>query len=405
MGTTLLIGCIGNPNFGDEMIMRVWIEEYKKNNADKIILCDGVYPSNSAKIIKEMGYSNVLCINKSLSLFGHYGDIDFTPWGAKIENERNFFNKVKFLTNYLKDMDVDSIHIFGGGYFNEMWVHHFKIILISKIISLNLNCSLFATGHGLIPWGERSNRFLKLMNEFDLFDVRDIESFNVFSELENNTVSLTGDDVLVAIEDKSFLIQQEETPSIVISIQNDLLNGNGIISKIIDSSFILKMQEKRIKKIVFVSAMSLDVSNVPSDMEEEIKNSGISVSHINEMDLVKNGIPFHRESIYFTSRYHIHLIAALSGAKGVAFYENDYYENKHQSVINMGSEWDIFDSNYDESVKAAVENAFSSDKRCNQVVVNFWKSKKKKLITEIMNDKKKERLFSNEMALISNLLV
>lgn len=56
--------------------------------------------------------------------------------------------------------------------------------------------------------------------------------------------------------------------------------------------------------------------------------------------LWSSGFPVSDNAIYVSSRFHIHLVAAALGAKGIVLdYKNDYYDNKHSSLFSLGTGW------------------------------------------------------------------
>jgi hypothetical protein len=57
------------------------------------------------------------------------------------------------------------------------------------------------------------------------------------------------------------------------------------------------------------------------------------------------GLPARAGQMWVSTRFHPHLLAAATGASGLAISgRSDYYPNKHQSLIEAGSRWRLADS-------------------------------------------------------------
>lgn len=409
MKSSLLIGCVGNPNFGDETIMRVWIDKYKNSASSNIIICDGINNSNLRKYIDILGYKNINVIPNDLSLFSLGKYISYSDSGIRINNKKDFFSKISAISKYLEDCGVNNIHMFGGGYINSMWRHHLPIIVGSKLISDNINSTLFSTGQGLIPWDKKLDPYLNVLMDFDKIDVRDISSLNVLpNHSGRQNVSFSGDDAILLFSNpQNFAIKEEKVPSLVMCLQNDLFQGSDLFSKILTEKNLAAIKSCGISNVKIISAMQNDVKKLNERQAEIIKNTGFSISYVDSDELLKNGIPFHKESFFLTSRYHIHLIAAFSGGKGFAFYQNKYYENKHFSVKTMGSLWPVFDVkdfNFNDFGNL-IANQIKNQTPFDEMVFKFWHDKKKKLAEEIFTQQFQKKYFSENIKSLLEFLV
>lgn len=62
-------------------------------------------------------------------------------------------------------------------------------------------------------------------------------------------------------------------------------------------------------------------------------------------DVWSRGLPARREQTSITTRFHHHLLAAATGASGVALTgRTDYYAVKHHSLLDVGSRWHVTDN-------------------------------------------------------------
>ena len=87
------------------------------------------------------------------------------------------------------------------------------------------------------------------------------------------------------------------------------------------------------------------------------------------LELWNRGVPTTEDSLWATSRFHMHLLGAAVGGRGASLqFDNDYYDIKHGSLRELGTGWATvgFEGNVafgknDEFVQKAIE--FSQAKR------------------------------------------
>jgi len=61
-------------------------------------------------------------------------------------------------------------------------------------------------------------------------------------------------------------------------------------------------------------------------------------------EMWRSGFPARSGQRWLSTRFHPHLLAAAAGAWGVAIpVSRDYYENKHRSLVELGSGWALPD--------------------------------------------------------------
>ena len=78
-------------------------------------------------------------------------------------------------------------------------------------------------------------------------------------------------------------------------------------------------------------------------------------------DLWWRGLPARAGQTWISTRFHLHLLAAVAGASGVALSgRRDYYPAKHRSLIDSGSHWQHIESS-DLPHEPAHGGGFTSD--------------------------------------------
>ncbi|MDI2090701.1 polysaccharide pyruvyl transferase family protein [Commensalibacter oyaizuii] len=380
MKSCLLVGSVGHPNFGDEAIMRVWIDNYQQVLHDRIIFCDGP-GRNLKKCIDQSRVQNVHVASELQSIYSTVGYFDYTGSKVAIRDIDHYKKTIKLIAKNLREFETESIHLFGGGYLNSLWKHNYGLIISSLLVGLEAKIPVFASGLGVLPCDPKNHNLLKLLEYFIDLDVRDKESFNLLSSLCNSSaISFSGDDVLLAFcADKNILVNEEDDPSIVICLQNDLFEGYGFLDKILSDDCLSVYINKNIKNIKIISAMEDDVKIQDQATLDRIQSFGMTVTNIDHYALIEQGLPVNKHSFYITSRYHFHLIASLWGCKGIAVSNHHYYDVKHNSVNIMGSLWKV--CNLDEATNIFLDSEKISylielSSSYNETVRKFYMSKK-----------------------------
>lgn len=396
MKSTLLIGSVGGPNFGDEAIMRVWIESYLEKSQNNVVFFDGYARENLNKISKNMFYPNAYLSSESQSIFNSTKSLHFSDGKNMASNLNDYCNKIKKISDSIKELNVEQIHIFGGGYINSIWPDNYLLLVSSVLAAAEANIPLIASGQGLTPSNQNYMKFLQFFKYFSFCDVRDKESFGIISDIiKTDKGSFTGDDAILSfLMKKNPLVKEESTPSVVFCVQNDLFDGNLFAKKILSDEIFSFFSGKGFKNFKFISAMHNDYFPEDENIKKMATKHNISITHINEMQLIKYGIPVHKDSFFITSRYHVHLLASLWGCKGISLYKNEYYKIKHDAVNMMGSLWKCM--NYDEALNVfsdwrSVEELINKSKSYNKEIKEFFLNKKNDFRKKILNENIKEK--------------
>ncbi|CAI3924734.1 Polysaccharide pyruvyl transferase family protein WcaK (colanic acid biosynthesis) (WcaK) [Commensalibacter communis] len=366
MKSCLLVGAAGHPNFGDEAIMRVWINNYLDLFQGGMVFCDG-WGAELKRCIEVMHVDKVYAVSDVQSIFKTSRHFRIEDNKISIIDIDNYKNDIKAIAQNLKEFGIEAIHLFGGGYINSMWSRAYILILSSLLVACEAKIPVFATGLGLLPCDPAYYNFVKLFKHFSLCDVRDKESFSLLSMCNSFNISYSGDDVLMAFDrEKNYLVKEEDEPSLVICLQNDLFHGDALLPKILSEDLLLHFANNGIRNLKLIAAMEPDSRIKMKETMDRMHSYGLTVSYVDHFTLLEHGIPVHKDSFFITSRYHVHLIASLWGCRGIALSSNKYYDVKHASVNMMGSAWDVVNftdaermfSNSEE-VLAKVRNALS----------------------------------------------
>lgn len=392
MARYLLVGALGGPNFGDELILLTWINIIRRRDSSAKIYCDGYNLFNLKELVGDLAdvvgqdeslwnVCKVLDVNNS----GNYWD-----YINEKTKENTNFNIIIDCLSGLRERKIDQIHFVGGGYLNSLWQSNYMLVAMSCLLSRLTGARLIATGLGLTPINIHDLPGLQqLLKSFDLVDVRDESSYNLMNDVGIESLTYTGDDVLLALSEdyNNRPLQYIAKKSLVLCLQNDLFDGDGIAKRIFTPRVIRLLHENAVSNIVFVMAMNADVSEHTADLKSVLINEKFHVSTIDPFELLKNGFPISDDGLIITSRYHPHFLSALTGMAGVAITSMPYYDTKHEAVRAMGSNWKILKSDFDcELLEGILHEELSkenvsyrkSDRDC---FINL----KNKLVDSVMN--------------------
>ena len=190
-----------------------------------------------------------------------------------------------------------------------------------------------ATGLGLMPWRlgsqEQTNELRKICDLYDAFEVRDIDSKKA---LAVPSVKFGLDDCFLS---PGLQIREDshKTLHICIALANlmDLSNKLRLIKDTV-------AQRHNFDAVICWVCGPTDFIQIPI-LKSEIPD--IKIIDIKTM-LSKNFYVGPEDKL-ITTRFHPHLMFARTGLGGVYYSSTPYYNCKHGSIMNLGSEFTLYD--------------------------------------------------------------
>lgn len=337
-----LVGAGGGPNFGDDLIGKIWVSFLAKRYPERTIWLDTRNAGITASFFAE--FKNV----KSVDTFWRLRD-------RAIKREGDFRDKVKYLEDKVKNLgtpqydialthiknNVESIHFIGGGYVNKIWRNN--LLLFELAVALkkqNHEIKLFGTGLGLTPVDANfKNEFLKIKPVFDYIEARDVDSS------EELSVTLGIDDVWMNFDESAFLKrpvtkESEDVPEVMVLLQKDF-----------NEDQVDKLFEKAVRMIKSLDNYSRDTvigvaEAYPSQdywvlprLKKVLPNP---IKFYSFQHLWQEGFPAGENVTWITTRFHYHLIGSGYGSKGVVLGSGSkYYNVKHRSLLSAGTGWTL----------------------------------------------------------------
>lgn len=271
--------------------------------------------------------SKVECVNRCWHLAV---DVDFN----QPLKEFSYKSIVSQLHDFPK---IDILHFLGGGYINDVFSRNVHLIPIASIIKQLTDCKLYATGVSFHPFKEinmvADRYFLRCLSSFDLIDVRDDYSIDLFKNYPVEIVKTCDDlflpkniDSLVSVEnidDKPYLnlmVSFDKVASMVYSYISEM------IDYLIDNNIVFG-----VNFYCFSDYSEIEMRKLVST------KTGLRYKIYNCFDLLIRPIKLDAKGFYFCTKFHGHFLVSLAGMQGVCSAVNLYYDNKHKSLVDLGS--------------------------------------------------------------------
>ena len=336
MFDVVLVGCFGYPNFGDEMLLKAWLDSIfaERQNASVVVECH--VPGNAEAILGNYDhhviYQDVLW-RIAWAQDGTCQELIKRGIDA-IENYSEYSSSLRFMLRRI--FNAKAIHFIGGGYFRSGWDKHFAVIGEALAIKRKSKCVLTMSGQGFFPYNEEYISIFKAaLNNFEHISVRDRRSFELIHEVANVEKECTIDDTFLF--DKSPLSATEDNTSgrLIVCMQNDIKNNlihNYLYDKVVRYS---NLYELPIYVLEFCPRHDFEVVDLLRIIRPIYK--------VSFEQLFNREFCISRNDICIGTRYHFHLLAARAGARGIFGSADEYYGIKHDSILDLGSEWQNVD--------------------------------------------------------------
>ena len=343
-----LVAPSGNPNYGDEFILRAWLRHLAvvRPHADVVVDC---HTPGQAAVLLAGSHPRLTFVD---TIWRICFETAHLPPAEAATVARDVISDPGRLPRIVSGIELlaraDTVHLVGGGYINAVWSHHMALLAAAAAAAERSGGRALATGQGLVPIGadEQLNLLREVQSRFALFDVRDRLSLESIAG-SGGSSTFTGDDAWLGIGEQDVYDNRSRAAMrpVVFCLQSDLMddfaNGQGTdglaraITRLIDEWGLAGSDVAVIEGIPGADRVVFD-----------------RVSHLLPGALFvpftavwNDGLPAAAGQIWVSTRFHPHLLAAAAGASGLALSGRaDYYPNKHQSLIEAGSRWRIADS-------------------------------------------------------------
>lgn len=326
----VLIGGAGAPNYGDELIVKGWID----------------YLSNHYPNVELTLYENIR--KNEIDLHGEYNFLDDLVKVAKAHSGISFWNQVKRGYHFIENdgiskyaelnlqplLEANIIILHGGGYLNNYDPEKGFFIGLLAAVKKKYDINIYASGIGFgpVPQNNLTAKDAILLDEvfshFDSFELRDVDNFRALSRLFKNSSFIYGTDDSYLIPITQLIEKDDSKKRLHLSFLEYNLN---------------KFSEKFWSELISFSQSFDEIYFIESypwqdrKVFEFLKKKFIGLQLVNVKDMIENKVTVGKYDFACCSRFHVHYLFARSNIQGIYFQDSQYYDIKHQSILDRGS--------------------------------------------------------------------
>lgn len=328
-----LVSPAGHPNYGDELIAVGWLRYLAVTAPEATVWVDTHSPGPAQVLLGDL-HPRVRFTDTLWRLCWEAPSED--PWQVAAWVGRAVGNPgmaPRWDRGIALLGQADVIHLLGGGYINRIWPRHIGLLAGAAATARKSGARCAASGFGLFPESPGTAELLRALTaEFDIVDVRDQPS----ADLVEATVGV--DDVFLA-EPLVRGSEEDPVPEIMLCLQSDLLDIEiGALASAVLR--ILRAWEVSPERIGVVEA----IPGVDREVFDLIEHQLPGARFYPFSEVWAHGLPVSVTQTWLTTRFHMHAVAAITGAKGVAIpISADFYGTKHHSLAELGSGWTVLD--------------------------------------------------------------
>ncbi|MFW7354708.1 MAG: polysaccharide pyruvyl transferase family protein [Brucella sp.] len=327
-----LVSAAGYPNYGDELILKNWVNYLLDKFQDAEVWIDVPFPTNVAFYFpsRRIRVTNVLWRLVTETKFDSLDEF------ALIVRERiEHLGSPRIDKALLELREINIVHVVGGGYINGLWERNIGVLCAAVALKQLIGCHLYMTGAGLHPLVASADYMNHIFDHFDYAEVRDEKS------ADGLNVKLGYDDAYLSLNAFQAAFEGRETPTVMICIQRDQ----------VDDVFFYRAVKAIEERVKHYRSKHVSVGYIEAIPGEDRTAYTILSQYIpeklffNAMDVINHGLPLKRFQRWYSTRFHHHLVASTYGCEGVALVSDDsYYDVKHSSLISNGTGWSLWNS-------------------------------------------------------------
>lgn len=344
-----LVAPAGHPNYGDELIARVWLARLAAQYPHDRVVLDCHTPGQAAVLLDGV-HPHLLVTDTLWRVAAESAHADpQRPWEPTVARAAALGRSPHLDAGLDVLHGAHSIHLLGGGYVNALWPHHVAVVAAVAAVARAHAIPAYATGQGLspAPGGPAGAALSAAWSAFDLVDVRDRESLAHAGPAGHLSV----DDVWLGVGTASAPLEPPPGPAapvepgrVVLCLQSDRtddfaadgLHGPQALAALVRRTLDhWRVPGDRVTVVEGIPGGDRVVFDLLGDRLDGAR-------FVPFLHLWRHGLPAAAGQTWISTRFHPHLLAAAAGASGIAVVtEPDYYDVKHASLIAAGSAWTV----------------------------------------------------------------
>lgn len=327
-----LVGPAGHPNYGDELITAGWLRHLAVIAPEATVWVDTHSPGPAQVMLGEL-HPRVRFTDTLWRLCWEAPSEDpwqVASWVRRAVDDPGLAPRWDRGIALLRRAEV--IHLLGGGYINRIWPRHIGLAAGAAAAARTSGARCVATGLGLFPEPEGAGQLVRTTaSEFEITDVRDRASADLLG-------------IAPGVDD-AFLSQpllrrdEEDPPEVMLCLQSDLLDVDisALASAVLRILHNWQIPPERVGVVEAIPGVDRKVFDL---IEHQLPGARFHPF----VEVWEHGLPVSATQTWLTTRFHMHLVAAMAGASGVAIpISSDFYATKHRSLIELGSGWTMLD--------------------------------------------------------------
>lgn len=328
-GMIYLVGTSGHPNFGDEFIAAAWLKYLAAARPDADVWLDSPQPG-MAQVLFEGMHPRLRVTNTLWRLVHENAELPVDAAAKNIRERVTGLGTPAYDLGILKMREAESLHLIGGGYVNDTWPHHAGLLAGMRAVSELTGARLFATGQGLMPALTPSPGETPLFQDFGYARARDAPSAAAHG------LELGLDDAFLGLAGE---IGRNPAPAgLYVCIQSDMADPGRFQAAVELARTEIQLASRRGIKAYYVEA----IPGVDRAAYERLADLIPESRFVPFARVWTDGLPLSAEQTWVTTRFHLHLLAAAAGARGIAVgVKKGYYDVKHESLATLGSGWSV----------------------------------------------------------------
>ncbi|MDP8249728.1 polysaccharide pyruvyl transferase family protein [Pseudochrobactrum saccharolyticum] len=326
-----MLGGAGVSNFGDEFMVRRWLEFYKEHGLEGELTIDGASAENLSGLFGGIyRKASFVSVFNALKYSGPDNFWESLRRGLNFYDNGGLNNYREFKKWSEKIISTKLMHLHGGGYINEIWPQSAFLLGVAAATKLKYNCKLVGTGIGLLPLSKvpdlYRDEFNKIINTFDFIECRDYDSYLFLKNSVDNA-----DNIFYGLDD-TYLAHVDNVSNVdgcnlhISYFSKAKESLHRLLNKLPDEYF------NKFSNVYFWECTMQD-----RECFDIVKAKHPKVKLLDYRDLVLNPLPVNAGDEMITARFHPHLLAARKGVAGYYREDGSYYDVKQGSVVDLGS--------------------------------------------------------------------
>ncbi len=329
-----LVATSGHPNYGDELVAAAWLRFLARVRPEAEVWLDCPNPGLASFLFRDL-HPRLRTTDVLWRTVWETTDLDTDAATAHVDRVMTDLGTPRFDLALLEARRATVVHVLGGGYVNAKWPTHVRLLQAALRLRDLSGARLFATGHGLTPQAE-AETVRAYLGEFDHASVRDGAS----AELAG--VDLVCDDAVLGLpelpgyRDGTYAVEVAQD-DVWVCLQNDMASPAAFDTAV---------------EAVRAALVSPGIAGRPVHYLEALPGvDRFAFDRLSDLIPEENFVPFvalwqgefpaRAGQTWLTSRYHLHLMAAASGAEGTALEIDADFRAQHQSLVEAGTGWSV----------------------------------------------------------------